>query len=474
MTGGDRARWLAPLLAAARAGLVGIPIGLAAFALFWVASALSLGRDVPAARANVAAAFASGALGDEDYRAGDTRIGWHQFNDCLILWQAIDQRGATARLAVTPLSDPHQAETSRCGRLRAFAAGGAAAGEPYHYHRYLHGHTVAARFLLPVMSVEAIRLLHQLTLTFIVLAGIGIGLWGLAVGEHRAESLFWLMLFLAFARWFGLESYGQSLGHGPSDIVHLSFLLFLATAGVRGGIGRRTALLSAGIFGALVMIFEFLTGGIPLGLAAVIGGLPFALKVEERRELAGTIVACLAAFCAAALTCYAAKLALALIVFGPDSLVDTALQLQMRAGLGGRAGETAGLGAIDAAKKLVKGFEGPAAGMPALALGTVALAVLAGYWALRRLLAADDADLRQRALAVLLSNLAIAAMLLLLWQHTLVHFWFMSRVFAWTIGSALALFLLAALRPSLGPNKAQAISPCPARSPARTRPVSRR
>lgn len=442
---GNSTGWTTPLLGAARTGLIGVPVGIALFALFWLASMLSLGRDVPAAQAHVTAAFTTGALADQDYRAGDTRIGWHQFNDCLILWQAIDQRGSAAQLALTPLSDRHQEETSRCGRLQAFAAGAADPGEAYYYHRYLHGHTILARYLLPQMSVEAIRLLYHLVLTAITLAGIALGLRGLARGGHPAESLFWLIVFLAFARWFGLESFGQSLGHGPSDIVHLSFLLFLAAAGTRGGIGRRTALLCAAVFGALVMIFEFLTGGIPLGLAAVVGGIPFALRADERQELWQVVAACLAAFCAAALTCYAAKLALALLVFGPDSFTDTALQLQMRAGIGARASDAGNLDLLTAAKKVIKGFEGMAAGMPAMALGMVALAAAAGAWGLHRLAGCADRDLRQRAMALLLSNAAIAAMLLLLWQHSVVHAWFMSRVFAWTIGSGLGLFLLAAL-----------------------------
>lgn len=439
---------------AARTGLVGVPVGLAVFALLVLATWASLGRDLPAARAQVAAAFASGALQAPDYRLGDTQIGWHQYNDCLILWQAIDQRAAPAQLMVSPLLDPHNEDSSRCERLRAFAAGvpAAAAIAPTYYHRYLHGHTTLARTLLPVMSVERIRLTYHLTLTLLVVAGIGLALWGLARGAI-VPGLFWLVVFLAFARWFGLESFGQSLGHGPADIVHLSFLAALAAAGVSGGIGGRAAIGGGAVFGGLVMVFEFLTGGLHLGLAAVIGGLPFALSAEARRSMIPIVAAAAAAFCAAAITVYAAKMLLAFAVFGSAPFVDAAAQLQMRAGLGGREGEAVEL--IASLKKLLKGFQGLAAGMPALALAMTALAAAAGLWAARRIHRAGSGPLRTPAALLLLSNLAILALLALLWQHSVVHAWFMHRTFAWTIGSGLALFLLAVLPVERDPAQAK-------------------
>jgi len=432
------------LLRACRGGLIGIPVGLCVFALFCLANWLSLDRDVSAARAQVAGAFSQGVLQEQDYRAGDTQIGWHQYNDCLILWQAIDQRSTATELTVSPLLDPHREDSSRCGRLRAFVNGdpAAAAVTPTYYHRYLHGHTTVARYLLPVMSVEDIRLAYHLALTALVVAGIGLALWGLARGA-MVPGLFWLFVFLAFARWFGLESFGMSLGHGPSDILHLSFLVALAAAGVTRGIGARTAIAGAAVFGALVMVFEFLSGGLHLGLAAVIGGLPFALNPDARRALAQTVAAAAFAFCAAAVTAYAAKALLALAIFGSATFVDTAMQLQMRAGLGGREGETVEL--VTSAKKLLKGFQGLAAGMPALAFAVTALAAAAGLWAARRIHRGGSAPLSGPAAFLLLSNLAIFALLALLWQHSIVHAWFMHRTFAWTIATGLALFLLAVL-----------------------------
>ena len=423
-----------------RAAVTGGALGLLVFALFLLLNQASLGRDLPTARAQVADAFASGALQDEDWRYGDTNIGRHQYNDCLILWQALDQRAPSAQLAVSPLLDLPQAAESRCARLRRFVAG-EIAGDPVFYHRYLHAHTTVARILLPILSVAQIRTLYHSTLTLLVLAGIALSLTALA-RRRTPEALFWLIVFLVFSRWFGLESYGQSLGHGPADIVHLSFLLVLAAAAARGGLSAKTAILMSGLFGAGVMLFEFLTGGIPLGLAAVIGGLPFALRRTEGERVTDRIAEAAIAFCAGAGACLLAKLGLALAVFGPGPLLDYAGQLGARMGLLNHA-EMAGVGPLDLAKKLAKGVNGLAAGMHLMAGFMLVLAVAAGGWGYARTRAAQDPELKRAAAALLLSNLAIAALLALFWQHTVVHAWFMVRTLTWTIASGFALFALA-------------------------------
>ena len=78
-------------------------IGAAVFGLFLAASALSLGRNLPAAIDHVAEAFRSGRLVINPYQEGSTDIGSHQWNDCLITLMSIDQRGDPKRLAVSPI-----------------------------------------------------------------------------------------------------------------------------------------------------------------------------------------------------------------------------------------------------------------------------------------------------------------------------------------------------------------------------------
>ena len=70
----------------------GIIAGLLLFLLFAIANRASLGRNLPLAEAHVRQAFATAALQNEDWLVGNTDIGRHQYNDCLILYMAIDQQ----------------------------------------------------------------------------------------------------------------------------------------------------------------------------------------------------------------------------------------------------------------------------------------------------------------------------------------------------------------------------------------------
>lgn len=426
---------------ATRTGLLGIPIGAVLFGFFYLVNVGSLSRDVPQARAQVQSAFVTGVLQDEDYLPGDVGKGWHQFNDCLILWQAIDQRGSTRELSVSPLKQTPEDQSDYCVALRHFAATGAASGRTF-YHRYVHGQTTLVRYLLPTMGVEQIRELFRNLLSIIVVCGIAVSLAGMGRGGRTSQSVVFLILFFVFGRFFGLESFGQSLSHGPSDIVQLTYLLFLAVAAAREGIGRRTAVVSAALFGAMVVVFEFLTGGVHLGLAAVIGALPFATRPEDNRP--EVWLSSLVAFCVSAVTCVTLKYVLAVMVFGRGPILGAVANLKLYSGLG-TGGVLQGRGLKDSAERLITGLSGLTPGLPLLAGLTVIVAVVAGFWGASRLLRSPSDRRRRRAAGLLLSNVPIAALLLLLSSHTITHSFFMGRTLAWVIGSGLALFALAIL-----------------------------
>ena len=86
------------------------------------------------------------------------------------------------------------------------------------------------------LSLRGIRNLYKTILSGLVGVGFAISLAGLAMGK---ETAVWAVVFAVLARWFGLETFGQSLGHGPSDIVLMSFALFLAAGSFLGGLGTR-------------------------------------------------------------------------------------------------------------------------------------------------------------------------------------------------------------------------------------------
>jgi hypothetical protein len=197
----------------------------------------------------------------------------------------------------------------------------------------------------------------------------------------------------------------------------------------------------------LVAIFEFLTGGIPLGLAVIVGGLPFALRDSDPAETLERVIEAAAAFCIAVLACLAFKLGLALWVFGIDSLRESAAQLGVRMGMGS---DEAGLGLLQAIKKLVKGLSSLATGMHVLAGAILFTAIGFGTWGARVLIRTGDPVARARAIHLVASNLVIVSMLALLWQHTVIHAWFMERIFVWTIGTGFALFALAVIQARKG------------------------
>ncbi len=429
------------ILRAALKGIVGVPIGALLFGIFYFLNFASLGRDVPRAQDQVRSAFAAGILQDIDYLPRDVGRGWHQYNDCLILWQSIDQRASLRELAVSPLVQTPADQPNYCLALRKFAAAGAAPGKTF-YHRYIHGHTMLVRYLLPVMGVERIRELYRNLLAVILICGIGVSMVGIQRGRRTPQNVVFLILFIAFARFFGLESFGQSLGHGPSDMVQLAYLLFLAVGASRGGIGKRTAVLSAAMFGGMVAIFEFLTGGIHLGLATVIGALPFALRSQDERP--EVWLSSLMAFCASAVSCVALKYMLAAVVFGVEPIVGVLMHLQLYAGLDA-GGVLQGRGLKETADRLITGVGALAPGMTLLAGLILLISVGAGAYGASRLLRSPHPRLRRRAAALLLSNAAIVTLLLLLSSHTITHSFFMERTLVWTIGSGFALFALASL-----------------------------
>jgi len=70
-----------------------IAIAAIVYALLLALSWISLRNDPRQATAAVATAFSDGDLTEYDITLTDTRIGAHQFNDCLILDQAIARLG---------------------------------------------------------------------------------------------------------------------------------------------------------------------------------------------------------------------------------------------------------------------------------------------------------------------------------------------------------------------------------------------
>ena len=420
--------------------IVSATTALAVFLVFFALSWASLGADRTAMTNQVRAAFASGELRpDASWLFGDTVIGVHQYNDCLILFQAIDDRAPRLERAVSPLSTV-PSETSSCTDLQRLIDTGAGQ-PPYFYHRYLHGHTTLARLLVPTIGVAGLRGLYKLTLSLVLLAGTGFAMLEIARRRRVVENAVWLIIFAVFARYFGLESFGQSLSHAPADLTVLGFVLLISRASADRPISRRLALIVAALFGALTIEFEFLTGGLPLGLAVTIGALPLALAADGKALTTAADAA--VSFAVGVATCLIGKAILLVAVFGTAPLTETAGQFLFRTGLSHAANRDQPAGWGEFFSHTYAGLESLAPGMPWLAIGSLALALGAGIWGYRLLRRDADAGVRARATALAGSNVVLLLWMVLFWQHTAEHAWFIDRILAWTLASGFALFFLA-------------------------------
>lgn len=402
-------------------------------ALSWV----SLGNDPRQATAAVAAAFSSGDLTEYDITLTDARIGAHQFNDCLILDQAIARSGTRAQMMVTPPNDLAVRTSGVCQELKESVTQGKH-GDLNFYQNYIHGHTVLARLLLDILPVRSIRALYQLIICGLLVAGLAFAMREALRRGATVNVIFWLCFFTCFARFFGFEYFGQSLGHGPADAVLLGYALWLEAVSFSEQSHPVDFVVPVAMFGALTAIFEFLTGGLPLGIALTIAGVAMAERRDDRLRTSATL-ACVS-FVTAISTIVVIKIVLTEILFGYGAVASAWSQLFAR--VAGSAQFEAfpppTIGNI--ATRVSQGLAEMAGGQPVLVAMILLLAIVfgaAGFVHLRR------SELWGRAALIAGSNLVLVLWVAVFNHHFYIHAWFMTRIFAWTIVTGFALFAMA-------------------------------
>jgi hypothetical protein len=414
--------------------------GAFVFALFFVASVLALDRDVPAATSHVTAAFRSRELVLDPYQQGSTTIGSHQWNDCLITAMAVDQRGDRTRLALSPLiaGFPGLADDADpCSVLKTLVSGSQPDAELYYYDRYVHGATVLLRYLLPNFRIGQIRSLYRAAITITLVGGFALTLIGIARNRRVAEFMVLSVVFLALTRFFGLEFFSQSLGHGPADLVAALYAL-MVTVMLFAPVRPLIVTLAAALFGAFTIVFELFTGGIPLGLAMVIGLATLGVRpVDQPKEF--TLAACAAAaYFGAAVVTYATKVAAVAYVAGTDVISDIAAQL-----LHYSPASDQGPNLLAAVVSICKSIGVLAGGMTLLASAAVLGGVVSGIcgltWILRRV---ADPTVRQRAVLLAVSVLPIPLWFLAFPNQVETHAWFMDRIVVWVIAAGFSLFFM--------------------------------
>ena len=305
----------------------------------------------------------------------------------------------------------------------------------YYYDRYVHGAVVLLRYLLPYSSIKDVRTEYRTTLSLCLVLGLALVMTGLARGIHLASFAVIGVTIVALMRYFGLECFSQSLGHGPADVVVAGYVLAVAAmAFVPTGLAA--AVFASAVFGALTIIFELFTGGFPLGLAMAIGLAPLAVRPTVRPAL---VAACAAsAFVGAGAIVYVLKMAMVVMMSDSGIATDSVREV-LRLTLASEQGP----GLMKAAHSFKHSIGVLTGGMGVLSTATIAIAVACGVFAFIRLWKGDAAPvLRERALMLALSTVIIPAWCLVFTNLLIDHAWFTDRILVWLIAAGFGLFFM--------------------------------
>jgi hypothetical protein len=204
--------------------------------------------------------------------------------------------------------------------------------ERAYIHRYLHGDVTVAALLLAFMSLGTASAV-MLAACYGILAAIALlallQLRAVSPIERRRAAAF-LIIAATLACFYALPLFGRSFSFAPSDVVIFAFILYGMLQPL-GQIPRQRFILAAAAFGTLTAIFEFLTGGIPMGLGTLItlialGGAP------DQRTMVDRMIVGTTAFAAAIAACFGYKLLAVVAVFGTNELADFSRLLTHRVG----------------------------------------------------------------------------------------------------------------------------------------------
>lgn len=404
-------------------------------------------------RQSISQALASGDLTSEDRLHFDRVRGDHQYNDCLILTMSILRSGHVIEDALSPLmcikADARATPVTVCGMLgRAIAAPPDGGCTQQRYHRYLHGHRILATLLLSRMGLANVRLALK-ACAYLLLACLAMqAVLPKAASPFDRRST--LIIAAGFAAFFGLDFFATSLSHGPADIVLLAFVLFAARTNLLD-MSRNAFAILVSAFGALTAIFEFLTGGLPLGLAILIGAI--GLQVRQNHATRQVTIRCIdgvGIYLASFSFTFALKLAMTWAVHGNSILDDFRRQLLHRVSSQLPAGQPASI--VDLVNALRWNLSEIAWGHEAVGYAAMAASAVAALAGVMRIVQRRRAGANlTRDVLIALSALVVPAWFLLFMNHTIEHAWFMVRIAVWP---AICCWLVA-LAPSIAVDRSK-------------------
>jgi len=256
-------------------------------------------------------------------------------NDCLILGALVVPRDAPLKASVSPRqplageetdSAPGYPAAALCRGLAATMqaiARNPAADQfppPSYYHRYIHGDTTVAALLLGGLSFAGATT-TLLVACYAMIAAIAVlALFRLRNGDaaERRRAGAFLIIAATLACFYGLPVFDRSFSFAPTDLVVFAFILYGLLQPL-GAIPLHRFVIAAAVFGSLIAILEFLTGGVPLGLATLIALIGLG-RTPDWPTLRNRIGIGTTAFTAAVIACFGYKLVAVATVFGTNEL----------------------------------------------------------------------------------------------------------------------------------------------------------
>ena len=256
-------------------------------------------------------------------------------NDCLILGALVVPRDAPLKASVSPRqplageetdSAPGYPAAALCrglaATMRAIARNPAADEfpPPSYYHRYIHGDTTVAALLLGGLSFAAATTTLLVACYAMIAAIAALALFRLRNGDaaERRRAGAFLIIAATLACFFGLPVFDRSFSFAPTDLVVFAFILYGFLQPL-GAIPLQRFVIAAAVFGSLIAILEFLTGGVPLGLATLVALIGLG-QTPDWPTLRNRIGIGMATFTAAVIACFGYKLVAVATVFGTNEL----------------------------------------------------------------------------------------------------------------------------------------------------------
>jgi hypothetical protein len=216
-------------------------------------------------------------------------------------------------------------------------------------------------------------------------------------------------------------------------------MLFVST-------GPVVAVLAAAVFGGLTVVFELFTGGIPLGLAMVLGLSSLAIRPDARLDRIRVALWAASAFLSAAAIVYLLKLFAVAYVADDGVIADILHKLRSYSAAAEGLDPTPLLSQIAGSVGVLVG------GMTLLARSAVAGGIVAGVyganWIRRHV---EDPGTRQHAALLAISVLPIPLWCLVFINQVGNHAWFMDRILVWPIAAGFGLFVMAMTTSGRGP-----------------------